>query len=151
MQWHVVKFSELDTLTLYNLLQLRVDVFVVEQNCPYPELDDRDLDLNTRHIILKKGDKVIAYARVLAPGLIFENFPAIGRLCVSQTARRLGLGKVLVEKSISVVKEFWPETDIYISAQCYLEQFYQQLGFNTAGESYLEDDIPHITMILPSN
>lgn len=147
MQWHIVKFAELDTLTLYNLLQLRVDVFVVEQNCPYPELDDRDLDMNTRHIILKKGDKVIAYARVLAPSMVFDNFPAIGRLCVSQTARRLGLGRVLVEKSISVAKQLWPATDIYISAQCYLEQFYQQLGFTTAGESYLEDDIPHITMI----
>lgn len=151
MQWHIVKFAELDTLTLYNLLQLRVDVFVVEQNCPYPELDDRDVDMNTRHIILKKGDKVIAYARVLAPGMVFDNFPAIGRLCVSQTARRLGLGRVLVEKSISVAKQLWPATDIYISAQCYLEQFYQQLGFITAGESYLEDDIPHVTMILSSN
>ncbi|CAM3688377.1 GNAT family N-acetyltransferase [Rheinheimera salexigens] len=149
MQWQVVTFSQLDTLTLYSLLQLRVDVFVVEQNCPYPELDDRDLELNTRHIILKKGDKVIAYARVLAPGVVFEDYPAIGRVCVSQTARRLSLGQVLVEKSIDVIAQLWPATDIYISAQCYLEQFYQQLGFNAAGESYLEDDIPHITMILP--
>lgn len=151
MQWQVLTFSELDTLTLYSLLQLRVDVFVVEQNCAYPELDERDLAPDTRHIILKKSDKVIAYARVLAPGVAFDDFPAIGRLCVSQTARRLGLGQVLVAKSTAVIKELWPASDIYISAQCYLEQFYQQLGFVAAGESYLEDDIPHITMILANS
>ncbi|MGI5310526.1 GNAT family N-acetyltransferase [Rheinheimera sp. WS51] len=151
MQWQVFTFSQLDTLTLYSLLQLRVDVFVVEQNCPYPELDDRDLDPETQHIILQKGDKVIAYARVLAPGVAFDDYPAIGRVCVSQTARRLGLGEALVEKSIDVINQLWPKKDIYISAQCYLEQFYQQLGFNAAGESYLEDDIPHIMMILPKS
>ena len=90
MQWQVLTFDELDTYTLYSMLQLRVDVFVVEQNCPYPELDDKDLHPQTRHIILKKGEKVIAYSRVLAPGVSFEGFPGIGRVCVSQTARRLG-------------------------------------------------------------
>jgi len=149
MQWQVVTFAELDTLTLYSLLQLRVDVFVVEQNCPYPELDDKDLHPQTQHVILKKGEKVIAYSRVLAPGVSFEGFPGVGRVCVAQTARRLGLGRVLVEKTLSVAAELWPDTDIHISAQCYLQQFYQDLGFKPASEPYLEDDIPHLKMIKP--
>src|SRR5690606_8098433 len=102
MQWHVNVFDELDTYPLFSLLQLLVDVFVIEQNCPYPELDDKDLHPQTRHVILKKGEKVIAYSRVLAPGVSFDGFPGVGRVCVSQTARRLGLGRVLVEKTLSV-------------------------------------------------
>lgn len=147
MQWQVLTFAELDTHTLYSLLQLRDDVFVVEQNCPYPELDDKDLDPQTRHVLLKKGDKVIAYARVLAPGVSFAGFPGIGRVCVSQTARRLGLGKVLVERTLAETSQLWPATDIHISAQCYLQRFYEELGFKAASEPYLEDDIPHLQMI----
>ncbi|SNY49871.1 ElaA protein [Arsukibacterium tuosuense] len=151
MQWQVQTFAELDTLTLYSMLQLRVDVFVVEQNCPYPELDDKDLHPQTRHIILKKGDKVIAYSRVLAPDVSFPGFPGIGRVCVSQTARRLGLGRVLMDKTLEVAEQFWPDMDIHISAQCYLQQFYQESGFESASEPYLEDDIPHLKMIKPVN
>ena len=147
MQWQVQTFADLDTLTLYSMLQLRVDIFVVEQNCPYPELDDKDLHPQTRHIILKKGDKVIAYSRVLAPDVSFAGFPGIGRVCVSQTARRLGLGRVLMDKTLEVTKQYWPDMDIHISAQCYLQQFYQESGFESASEPYLEDDIPHLKMI----
>ncbi len=147
MHWQVLTFNELDTHTLYSFLQLRVDVFVVEQNCPYPELDDKDLHPETRHIILKKGDKVIAYSRVLAPNVSFAGFPGIGRVCISQTARRLGLGKILVEKTLAETAALWPKTDIHISAQCYLQRFYQELGFKPASEPYLEDDIPHLKMI----
>ena len=103
MQWQVLTFNELDTYTLYGLLQLRVDVFVVEQNCPYPELDDKDLHPETRHILLKKAGKILAYARVLAPDVSFAGNPGIGRVCVAQTARRLGLGEVLVQKAIARV------------------------------------------------
>lgn len=151
MQWQVLTFNELDIYTLYSLLQLRVDVFVVEQNCPYPELDDKDVHPQTRHVFLQKGDKVIAYARVLAPDIGFDSFPAIGRVCVAQTARRLGLGQVLMSENIKVVNTLWPNTDIHISAQSYLQQFYHELGFKPAGEPYLEDDIPHLKMIKPVN
>lgn len=147
MQWQVLTFEELDTFTLYSLLQLRVDVFVVEQNCPYPELDDKDLHPQTRHVLLKKGDKVIAYSRILAPDVSFACFPGIGRICISQTARRLGLGKVLVQKTLAETAALWPSTDIHISAQCYLQRFYEDLGFTAASEPYLEDDIPHLKMI----
>ncbi len=71
MEWHILRFSELDTYTLYALLQLRVDVFVVEQNCPYPELDEKDLHPETRHILLKKADKILGYSRILPPGVSF--------------------------------------------------------------------------------
>ena len=101
LEWQVVPFKALDTTTLYNLLKLRVDVFVVEQNCPYPELDDKDLHEGTLHIFLKKDQKVLAYSRVLAPGVSYDHVPAIGRVCVSQTARRLGLGEALVAQAIA--------------------------------------------------
>lgn len=150
LQWQVVPFSALDTTTLYKLLKLRVDVFVVEQNCPYPELDDKDLDAGTLHIFLKKDQKILAYSRVLAPGVSYDGVPAIGRVCVSQTARRLGLGEALVGQAIATCQSTWPGSDIYISAQCYLQKFYESMGFVAASEPYLEDDIPHLKMIRPA-
>ena len=147
MEWQIVQFDQLDTHTLYAMLQLRVDVFVVEQNCPYPELDGKDLQADTLHILLKKNDKLLGYTRVLAPGVSFDGVPGIGRVCVAQTARRLGLGELLVAKAIAVASERWPGLDIYISAQCYLQRFYESMGFVAASEPYLEDDIPHLKMI----
>ena len=148
MEWHILRFSELDTYTLYALLKLRVDVFVVEQNCPYPELDEKDLHPETRHILLKKGDKILGYSRILPPGVSFKDAPGVGRVCVAQTARRLGLGELVVAKAIATAKDGWPGLDIHISAQCYLQRFYESMGFVAASEPYLEDDIPHLKMIL---
>lgn len=148
MEWHILRFSEIDTYTLYALLKLRVDVFVVEQNCPYPELDEKDLHPETRHILLKKGDKILGYSRILPPGVSFKDAPGVGRVCVAQTARRLGLGELVVAKAIATAKEGWPGLDIHISAQCYLQRFYESMGFVAASEPYLEDDIPHLKMIL---
>lgn len=151
MEWHILRFSELDTYTLYALLQLRVDVFVVEQNCPYPELDEKDLHPETRHILLKKADKILGYSRILPPDVSFKDAPGVGRVCVAQTARRLGLGELLVAKAIATAKEGWPGKDVHISAQCYLQRFYESMGFVAASEPYLEDDIPHLKMILTVN
>lgn len=151
MEWHILRFSGLDTYTLYALLQLRVDVFVVEQNCPYPELDEKDLHPETRHILLKKADKILGYSRILPPGVSFKDAPGVGRVCVAQTARRLGLGELLVAKAIATAKEGWPGKDVHISAQCYLQRFYESMGFVAASEPYLEDDIPHLKMILTVN
>lgn len=148
MEWHILRFSELDTYTLYALLKLRVNVFVVEQNCPYPELDEKDLHPETRHILLKKGDKILGYSRILPPGVSFKDAPGVGRVCVAQTARRLGLGELVVAKAIATAKDGWPGLDIHISAQCYLQRFYESMGFVAASEPYLEDDIPHLKMIL---
>lgn len=149
MEWQVAGFSQLDSYTVYAMLQLRVDVFVVEQNCPYPELDNKDLHPQTRHILLKKGDKILAYARVLAPGVSYENSPALGRICVSQTARRLALGRGLMDKALDVASSCWPDLEIRISAQCYLQRFYESFGFIACSEPYLEDDIPHLEMARP--
>ncbi len=149
MEWQIVTFDQLDSVTLYHLLQLRVDVFVVEQNCPYPELDGKDLHPQTLHLLLKKQDKILGYSRVLAPDVSYPGQPAIGRVCVAQTARRLGLGELLVAKAIAVASEQWPSLDLYISAQCYLQRFYESMGFVAASEPYLEDDIPHLKMIRP--
>ena len=134
MEWHILRFSELDTYTLYALLQLRVDVFVVEQNCHYPELDEKDLHPETRHILLKKADKILGYSRILPPGVSFKDAPGVGRVCVAQTARRLGLGELLVAKAIATAKEGWPGKDVHISAQCYLQRFYESMGFVAASE-----------------
>lgn len=150
MEWQIVPFAQLDSLTLYNMLQLRVDVFVVEQNCPYPELDGKDLQPGVLHILLKKQDKILGYSRVLPPGVSYPDHPAVGRVCVAQTARRLGLGELLVAKAIAVASEHWPQLDLYISAQCYLQRFYESMGFVAASEPYLEDDIPHLKMIRPA-
>ncbi len=149
MEWQIVPFEQLDSLTLYQMLQLRVDVFVVEQNCPYPELDGKDTQPGVLHILLKKHDKILGYSRVLPPDVSYPGHPAIGRVCVSQTARRLGLGELLVAKAIAVASEQWPQLDLYISAQCYLQRFYESMGFVAASEPYLEDDIPHLKMIRP--
>lgn len=151
MEWQIVTFDQLDTHTLYELLQLRTDVFVVEQNCPYPELDGKDLHPQTHHLLLKKQGKLIGYCRLLPPGVSYAGFPALGRVCVAQTARRLGLGELLVAKAIGQASELWPATDLYISAQCYLQRFYESLGFVAASEPYLEDDIPHLKMIRPAS
>lgn len=147
MEWQVARFSELDSYTVYAMLQLRVDVFVVEQNCPYPELDNKDLDPQTQHILLRKGDKLVAYCRVLAPGVSYEGCPSLGRVCVSQTARRLSLGRALMDKALHVAYSHWPDMDIRISAQCYLQRFYESFGFIACSEPYLEDDIPHLAMV----
>ena len=127
LNWIVKKFEALTPYELYNIMWLRNEVFVVEQNCPYPELDNKDIDPQTRHILLKKGDKILAYARVLAPGVSYEHNPALGRICVAQTARRLALGRGLMDKALDVATSCWPAVEIRISAQSYLQSFYELL------------------------
>jgi len=149
MVWQHGAFQELDGLTLYRILQLRVDVFVVEQNCPYPELDGKDLAPDTIHLFLPKDDKILAYGRILAPGISYPDHPSLGRICVAQGARQLALGKELVKRSIELAEQHWPDRAIRISAQCYLQRFYESFGFVACGEPYLEDNIPHIEMLRP--
>lgn len=149
MQWHSCSFSELDSGTLYQILQLRVDVFVVEQNCPYPELDGKDLLPGTLHLYLQNEQKVLAYARILPPGASYADNPSLGRICVAQSARQLALGKELVRRSIELAEQQWPANTIRISAQCYLQRFYEGFGFIACSESYLEDNIPHLEMLRP--
>ncbi|WP_419536568.1 GNAT family N-acetyltransferase [Endozoicomonas sp.] len=141
-------FDQLDVRTLYQLLKLRVDVFVVEQTCPYPELDNKDILSSTRHLYLKDQGALVACARCLAPGVSFEQGAAIGRVAVDPESRGHGYAKVIMEEAIKTCLQQWPDKPILVSAQLYLAGFYQSLGFDAFGESYEEDGIPHLNMIL---
>lgn len=145
MEWHVKKFAELDALTLYQILKLRAEVFVVEQTCPY--LDPDDKDLKSIHVYGKENNSVLAYARIVEPGVSYDT-PSIGRVVTSQLVRGKGAGKELMKRTLDACRQSYPEQKITISAQCYLEKFYLELGFETASDPYPEDDIPHIKMIL---
>lgn len=137
-------FKDLTTKELYNLLQLRSEVFVVEQDCVYQDLDGKDE--KALHIIGKKDNKIVAYTRVFKPGDYFTE-ASIGRVVVSKEERQHKYGYDIMEASIKAVKDYFNETKIKLSAQTYLKQFYNNLGFKEKGEEYLEDGIPHVAMI----
>lgn len=141
MELIVKHFDELSTKELFEIYKLRVDVFVVEQECPYPEVDDADL--TAHHIWLQDEDGIEAYARVLPPGTTF-NEASIGRVIAKK--RRLGLGTKIVSAAIEVVKEKFKTTEIKIGAQVYARSLYESLGFQQVSEPYLEDGIAHILM-----
>lgn len=143
--WLNTPFAALAAAQLYALLQLRQDVFVVEQNCAYPDLDG--LDQHGWHMRCLQGDAVLAYQRCLPPGISYPE-SSLGRIVVSPQARGTGLGRELVQRGINFNRQQWPESDIYIGAQAYLEAFYGGLGFISEGEPYLEDGILHIHMRL---
>ncbi|WP_350432481.1 GNAT family N-acetyltransferase [Shewanella sp. H8] len=151
LQWLDVGFSELTLEQLYGLLQLRVEVFVVEQNCPYPELDGKDKHLQTRHILgVNELGSIEAYSRVLAPDMSYPQ-ASIGRVAVAKSARGQGVANQLMQRAIAIAKHRWPEDHIQIGAQDYLRQFYQQLGFVVNSDVYLEDGIEHLDMLLIYN
>lgn len=143
MESVIKKFDELSVNELYDILKLRVDVFVVEQNCPYPEIDDKDQ--NAYHVWLKDGEGIAAYLRVLDKGVSFED-ASIGR--VISARRRKGYGTALLKEGIRVAKEKFGADKITIEAQVYARKFYENVGFHKASEEFLEDGIPHIIMTL---
>jgi ElaA protein len=145
MQWSLKKFSELSTPELYAILQLRSIVFVVEQHCPYLDTDDKDQD--AWHLLGWQETQLVAYTRLLPPGLAFEE-PSIGRVVTAPRIRRTGIGRILMQKSIDTCHTLFGITPIQIGAQQYLESFYSSLGFEISGSPYLEDGIPHVHMIL---
>ncbi|WP_298478304.1 GNAT family N-acetyltransferase [uncultured Maribacter sp.] len=138
------KFQEFTIEELYAILQLRSEVFIVEQDCVYQDIDNKDQ--NALHIIGTKNGEVVAYTRIFAPGFYFKD-ASIGRVVVKESERKYGYGKVIMEASIKAVEENLKETKIHISAQEYLIKFYSSLGFKQVGEGYLEDGIPHVGMI----
>lgn len=137
-------FSELTTQELYDVLQLRAEVFVVEQNCVYQDVDGKDQ--KALHVLGYSNNKLVAYTRVFKPGDYF-NETSIGRVVVKENERQHHYGYAIMEASIQAVKELFNETVIKISAQTYLNNFYNNLGFKAIGEEYLEDGIPHVAMI----
>lgn len=143
MEWHLKTFNELTVQELYGVLQLRSEVFVVEQTCVYQDIDGTDE--SSYHLFCIDGSVIVAYARIIPPGINYET-ASIGRVVVKRTHRRTELGKTLMLKSIHAVEELFSSDKITISAQLYLKRFYNQLGFAEVGEPYPEDDIPHIKM-----
>jgi ElaA protein len=135
----VAAFADLDAATLYGLLRLRVDVFVVEQQCPYPELDGRDTEPATRHLWLERDGTPIAYLRLLAePGGVAR----IGRVAVAPEARSGGLASRLMTAALAQVGD----RECVLDAQSHLVEFYAHHGFTPTGPEFLEDGIPHVPM-----
>jgi len=146
--WQVKAFKQLTLDELYDALKLRIDVFVVEQTCYYPDLDDLDRHAETLHLFsYNNNDEMIAYLRILAKGQCYLNNPAIGRVIIAESARGTGLAHQLINKSLTVCQEYFPGQTIKISAQEHLEKFYNQHGFTKCSDMYLEDGIPHISML----
>lgn len=144
MKIEIKKFQELDAQQLYDVLQLRSEVFVVEQDCVYQDMDYKDqLAL---HIIGYKNNKIVAYTRVFKQGDYFKE-ASIGRVVVRKSERQYGYGLEIMEASIETIFKNFGTTLIHISAQKYLTKFYTSLGFKVVGEEYLEDGIPHVGMI----
>ena len=137
-------FYELDTEDLYQILRLRSEVFIVEQDCVYQDVDNKDQ--NAIHLYLKENDEIVAYTRIFKAGHYYEN-PCIGRVVVSKKNRGKDFGKKIMIDSIEYIKQNIKGEKIELSAQKYLDKFYKDLGFYKIGEDYLEDGIPHQRMI----
>ncbi|MCG8563592.1 MAG: GNAT family N-acetyltransferase [Desulfobacterales bacterium] len=149
IQWQLTGFDGLDTRTLYGILRLRVDVFVVEQNCPYAEVDGKDLDPETFHLWACDTDDIpVAYLRGLGPGLSYPGATSLGRVVVAKGHRGRGLSHELVNRGLDAIGERWPGFPVTIGAQEYLKSFYESHGFRAVSPVYLEDGIPHIDMTL---
>ena len=140
LDWKIYNWSELTTDILYSILALRSEVFVVEQDCVYQDIDSKDQ--KAKHLLGYDKDLLVAYSRLLKPGYYFDQH-SFGRAVVKKSNRGLGLGDELVKRSI---KELGDQTEIKISAQYHLEKLYQKNGFVSIGDTYLEDGIPHIAM-----
>jgi ElaA protein len=144
LNWIIKKFDALSVHELYAILQLRNEVFVIEQNCIYPDMDDKDQ--LAEHLMCFESKKLIGYTRILSPGISYSD-PSIGRVVTAQTVRKTGVGKELMARSIEACINLYGNTDITLSAQLYLKKFYELFGFKISGDGYLEDGIEHIKMI----
>ncbi|MDX2368988.1 MAG: GNAT family N-acetyltransferase [Colwellia sp.] len=149
--WQVKHFNELSLHQLYDALKLRVDVFVVEQACYYPDLDSEQNQLDrhqeTLHLLGYQGDTLVAYLRILAQGQSYDGYISIGRVATAKQARGSGLGHELLTEGLKMCQQHFANQNIKISAQEHLIKFYQQHGFEQVSAMYLEDDIPHIAMV----
>ncbi len=145
MNWSLKSFNDLSVDELYNILKARVDVFVVEQACAYPEIDN--YDQQSSHLFLQDDEKLVAYVRILPKKTKYDEV-SIGRVLVVKEYRGNGFAEEIMKKAINYIFTDWGEKTIKIQAQQYLNDFYSSLGFEQITDIYLEDDIPHIDMIL---
>lgn len=143
LKWNTKRFEALSTIEMYSILKLRSEVFVVEQNCVYQDIDGKDM--KALHLFGEDDGKIIAYSRLFNVGDYFEN-ASIGRVVVAENCRNKNYGHDLMREAISAIETHFQETKITISAQLYLKKFYESHGFVQTSETYLEDDIPHIEM-----
>ena len=143
LKWEIKRFEALSINELYQILHLRSEVFVVEQNCVYQDIDGKDQ--KALHVFGIYEGKILAYARLFKPKDYFKK-ASIGRVVVDQSCRDKKIGHILLRESIDGIREHFGESQITISAQLYLKKFYESHGFIQTSEMYLEDDIPHIEM-----
>ena len=144
IDWSLKKFHDISALEIYEILKLRSEVFVVEQNCVFLDMDDKDQ--LAHHLQGRINGQLAAVVRILPPGLAYEE-PSIGRVVSSPQFRRKGVGIELMKVAIAETIRLYGQTAIKIGAQLYLKKFYESFGFIQCSETYLEDDIPHIKMI----
>lgn len=145
LNWTFKFFNELTTAELYLIMQLRNEVFVVEQNCVYQDVDGKDL--KSWHLCGWKESELVAYARIIPQGISYKE-ASIGRVATKQAYRAVGIGKTLMQKGIQHCFTQFNCTEIKIGAQVYLTAFYKSLGFLPCSEQYMEDGIPHLEMLL---
>ena len=144
MHFEFKHFSELSVNELYEILQLRSEIFVVEQHCVYNDL--YGLDTDAIHQFLKKENKIVAYSRLLKPGTRFPEY-SIGRVVVKETERGTGLGIQMMEEAKAFILKNWNAQKIKVSAQKYLRKFYENIGFKIVTDEYMEDGIPHYGLV----
>lgn len=144
INWTYKNFNELTVAELYCILELRSEVFVVEQNCVYQDIDGKDV--GSLHLCGWLKNQLVAYCRILPPGLSYEQ-PSIGRVVTNAAHRKDGHGKQLMQRAIQKTYILYKSSQIKIGAQQYLFNFYNELGFRQVGQPYLEDGIPHIYML----
>eukprot|EP00747_Dinoflagellata_sp_TGD_P035473 gnl/TRDRNA2_/TRDRNA2_137885_c0_seq2.p1 gnl/TRDRNA2_/TRDRNA2_137885_c0~~gnl/TRDRNA2_/TRDRNA2_137885_c0_seq2.p1 ORF type:complete len:274 (+),score=43.45 gnl/TRDRNA2_/TRDRNA2_137885_c0_seq2:116-823(+) len=148
LEWQVKKFDDLNIHSLYDLLMLRSEVFVVEQNCVYLDLDGT-YDKKALHLLGYHEGKIVAYARIFRPDDKYQNMSAMGRVVTASSVRGKGYGWKLMRRAVDYCVQAWPHVPVIISAQHYLLKFYGEngMGFNTRGDPYDEDGILHIDMV----
>jgi len=147
LRFSCLPFNQLTPRELYAIMALRQEVFVVEQNCPYLDADGKDLA--SWHLMgFDSENNLIAYTRLLPEGVSYEGYSSIGRVVSSPAVRGAGAGREVMQRSIDMCRHLFGPLAIKIGAQTYLLRFYESLGFQSTGEEYLEDGIPHTKMIL---
>ena len=143
IRWHFAPFAKLTPRHVHDLYRLRVQVFVVEQNCVFQDVDG--VDPECWHLLGYSGGDLVAYARLVPAGVKFEE-PSIGRVITAPSIRRKGMGRVLMAEAMKRAQQLWPGQPIRIGAQAHLERFYNEFGFTKSSDPYDEDGILHIEM-----